>query len=445
MIKVAKFGGSSLADAGQFRKVKDIVNAEEARKFIVASACGKRNKDDHKITDLLYLCEAHLKYGVSYDDIFSMIEDRYLEIKKELGLSIDIESEFEKIRGLVSKSVPVDYLVSRGEYITSRCLAEYLDADFVDASDVIAFDYDGQVNLKRSAELLEPYCSGRRKVVIPGFYGCMPNGAIRLMPRGGSDITGAVVANIVGADIYENWTDVSGIMVTDPKIVRNPLHIKRINYAELREMSYMGANVLNDEAIFPVKQKNIPINIRNTNQPDDPGTMIMEDCSELDAVDPPHYITGITRKVGYTAMTVLKSHSSSDIGFMRKALQIFEEYGLSIESIPVGVDSFSLIVSTEAVEPYLFEIIGKLRKDLGADDVTVMDGLAMLAIVGRGMKAKIGISGQIFSELGKNGINIKTISQGSDEISIIVGVEAESCDDAIRAIYNKFVGKGAEK
>ena len=438
MIKVAKFGGSSLANAEQFRKVKDIVNSEESRKFIVASACGKENSKDHKVTDLLYLCEAHVKYGVSYDEILELIKSKYLKIKEELGLKIDLETEFENLKNMLKRSAPVDYIVSRGEYLTSKCLAEYIGAEFIDAAEVIAFDYDGSINLKRSAELLIPKCNTDRKIVIPGFYGSMPNGALKLMSRGGSDITGAVVANIVDAEIYENWTDVSGIMITDPRIVENPMHIKRINYAELREMSYMGANVLNDEAIFPVKVKNIPINIRNTNKPEDPGTMIMEDCSEYDRIDPPHFITGITGNKGYTAITVLKSHSASSVGFLRQALTIVESFGISVESCPISVDMFSIIVKSASVDSCLYELIGRLKKELKADEVTMADGIAMLAVVGRGMKSKIGISGQIFRELGRNGINIRTISQGADELSIIIGVDVLDHENAIRAIYNKF-------
>ena len=440
MIKVTKFGGSSLANAAQFKKVKDIVNAEKSRKFVIASACGKESREDHKVTDLLYLCEAHVKYGVSYDDIIGLIENKYMRIKEELGLSIDLKSEFDNLRDMLKRSAPVDYIVSRGEYLTSKCLAEYLDAEFVDAAEVIAFDYDGSINLKRSAELLIPKCNTNKKIVIPGFYGCMPNGALKLMSRGGSDITGAVVANLVDADIYENWTDVSGIMITDPRIVDNPMHIKRINYPELREMSYMGANVLNDEAIFPVKVKNIPINIKNTNRPQDAGTMIMEDCSEYDKIDPPHFITGITGKKGYTAITVLKSHSAASVGFLRQALTIVESFGINVEQCPISVDMFSIIVKSDAVEKCLYELIGRLKKELKADEVTMADGIAMLAVVGRGMKSKIGISGQIFRELGRKGINIRTISQGADELSILIGVDVMDYENAIRAIYNKFCG-----
>ena len=442
MIKVVKFGGSSVANSKQFRKVKKIIKADPDRKFIVSSACGKESGEDHKVTDLLYLTDAHVRYGVSYEPVFKLIEDKYYSIRDSLKLKTDLETEFKTIRAAMARGVSQDYLVSRGEYLTSRLLAEYLDADFVDAADVISFRYDGSIDMERTQALINEKCTGTRKVVIPGFYGSLPNGVIRLMSRGGSDITGSVIANCVDADVYENWTDVSGFLVADPRIIKNPRQIPRITYNELREMSYMGANVLHDDAVFPVRSKNIPINIRNTNDPDNPGTMIMNDCSEMDAIEPPTSVTGITGRKNFTVITVVKSHASAEVGFLRKLLAVFEDYHVSIESVPVTVDTFSIIVKTEAVEQCLYEIIARIRKEFEPDDLRLEDHMAMLAVVGRGMKAVPGASGRFLSEFGRNSINIKVINQSADELSVEVGVENRDFEKAIRCIYDKFVAEG---
>lgn len=440
MIKVAKFGGSSVANAEQFRKVKQIVLSDPSRKFIVSSACGKSSSEDHKVTDLLYLCEAHVRFGVSYESIFSQIEEKYYGIKKELGLQIDLEKEFASIRSYMKKGMSTDYLVSRGEYLTSKCLAEYLGYEFVDAADVIAFRYNGDIDLQRTGQLLEERSDGQG-MVIPGFYGSLPNGTIKVMSRGGSDITGSVIANVMNADVYENWTDVSGFYVTDPKIVENPVAIPRLNYNELREMSYMGANVLHDDAVFPVKSKNIPINIRNTNAPDDPGTMILNDCSELDRTDPPHAITGITGRKNYTSITIVKNHASAEVGFLRRMLQAFEDYHVSIEEVPTTVDTFSVLVSSSAVQNCLYDIVGRLKEELHPEDVRIEEHLALVAVVGRAMKEQPGMSGRLLSEFGHNKINIKTISQSSDELCIVVGVMNRDFEKAIRCIYRRFISE----
>lgn len=439
MIKVVKFGGSSVANAAQFAKVKNIIDSDIDRKFIVTSACGKESHEDYKVTDLLYLCEAHLRYGVSYEDIFMLVEDKYRRIQQELNLKIDLDYEFAKIRSQMDREISQDYLVSRGEYLTARCLAEYLDAEFVDAAEVIIFRYDGTIDMERTGEMIKRRCAAERRVVIPGFYGALPNGIIRVMSRGGSDITGSVIANLIDADVYENWTDVSGFLVCDPRIIENPLRIDRITYSELRGMSYMGANVLHDDAVFPVRSKNIPINIRNTNEPDNPGTMIMNDCSEADAKNPPHAVTGITGRKDYTIITLVKSHSSAEVGFLRRLLEVFEEYRISIESVPVTVDTFSIIVQTKLIEGCIYEIIARLKKQFQPDDLKIESHVALIAIVGRGMRAFAGISGQLLSEFGRNQINIKVINQSSDELSIIVGVENRDFEKAIRCIYDKFI------
>ena len=442
MIKVVKFGGSSVANAAQFRKVKHIVDSDPSRKFIVTSACGKESHEDHKVTDLLYLCHAHIRYGVSYKPIFAMIRDKYMKIREELGLKIDLQKEFDQIERVLERDPSVDYLVSRGEYLTGLCLAEYLDAEFIDAAKVILFRYDGEIDRERTGQLLEEY-SGKtdKKLLIPGFYGALPNGVIRVMSRGGSDITGSVIANLVDADVYENWTDVSGFLVADPRIIKKPMRIPRINYSELRNMSYMGANVLHDDAVFPVKTKNIPINIRNTNDPDNPGTLIMNDCSEMDAVEPPHAVTGITGRKDYTVITLTRSHASAEPGFLRRILSVFEDFHVSIESVPTTVDTFSVIVQTSLIDQYLYEIVARLRREINPDDIRIEDHLALVAVVGRGMKAVPGMSGRFLSEFGRNQINIKVINQSADELSIVVGVDNRDFEKAIRCIYDKFIAE----
>lgn len=445
MIKVVKFGGSSVANAEQFEKVKNIVESDPSRKFIVTSACGKEGKEDHKITDLLYLCHAHLKYGVSYSDIFNLIRQKYFSIREKLGLHTDLESEFQKIEELMKKDISTDYLVSRGEYLTGLLLAEYLQADFVDAKDVIAFRYDGELDMERTAALLLKHTDADHKVVIPGFYGALPNGVIKVMSRGGSDITGAVIANVVDADVYENWTDVSGFLVADPKIIKNPLRIPRITYSELRQMSYMGANVLHDDAVFPVRTKNIPINVRNTNDPDNPGTMIMNDCSSYDLMEPPHSVTGIAGKKDYTVITLVKSHASTEVGFLRRMLTVFEDYRVSVESVPITVDTFSVIVHSAAIEQSLYEIVARLRKEFKPDDLKIDEHLALVAVVGRAMKQVPGMSGRLLSEFGRNQINIRVINQSSDELSIVVGVDNRDFEKAIHAIYTKFIAEEKAK
>jgi len=441
MIKVTKFGGSSVANAAQFRKVRDIIRSDDSRRFVVVSACGKESGDDHKITDLLYLCQAHIRYGVSWESIFAMIEERYRSIARDLSLKIDLDREFAQIRSLMKKDVSTDYLVSRGEYLTALCMAEYLGYEFVDAADVIAFRYDGTIDMERTGRLLQERCTAGRGIVVPGFYGAFPNGVIKVMSRGGSDITGSVLANVLDADVYENWTDVSGFFVADPRIIHNPVQIPRINYSELREMSYMGANILHDDAVFPVRQKNIPINVRNTNDPDNPGTMILYDCSEQDAVNPPHPITGITGRRDYTVLTVVKSHASGEVGFLRRLLAIFEEYHVSIESVPVTVDTFSVIVSSQAVDRCIYEIASRIREELEPDDLRVEDHLALIAVVGRGMKEQPGMSGRLLSELGHAEVNIKVLSQTADELCIVAGVMNRDFEKAISCIYEKFIAE----
>ena len=439
MIKVCKFGGSSVADAGQFLKIKNIVKSDKSRKFVVVSAVGKANKDDHKITDLLYVLYSHVKYGVDYESILKIVEDKYNAIKNELGLSINLDAEFDEIRKNLNKHCDVDYVVSRGEYLSAKLMADYLGGIFVDAKDVIFFGYDNKFYFDKIEKALEKYEGSDKVIVVPGFYGSLPNGKIRCMSRGGSDITGSIVAKACRADLYENWTDVSGFLIADPRIVDKPVSVKRITYAELREMSYMGASVLHDEAIFPVKAKNIPLNILNTNDPSHPGTMILETCDEYDEKEEPLVISGITGKKGFSSIFVAKSHIASEVGVLKEALDVISKYNISVESVATGIDSFSIVVESERVENDLYDLMNNLGKVLETDNITIEDNMAMVAIVGRKLKNYKGFSGKLFSTLGKNDINIKLISQTSDEISIILGVDEKDFEKTINVVYKGFI------
>lgn len=442
MIKVVKFGGSSVANAQQFAKVKDVVMHDDARRFVVVSAAGRIHKDDNKVTDLLYLCHAHLKYSVNCDTIFQLIEDRFLSIKQELHLTYPIEKDLDVLRQALKKNIPLDYLVSRGEYLTAKLMAEYLDYTFLDAKDVIRFAYDGKIDFIKTQEMMEHYLKEHSHFVIPGFYGSLPDGSVKILARGGSDITGSIIAKIVDADVYENWTDVSGILMADPRIVEQPKRIEKITYTELRELSYMGANVLHEDAIFPVKEKNIPINIRNTNDPSNPGTLIL-DINDEDLHAPQQLITGIAGKKDFTVVAIYKNHMSNEIGIVKRALEVFEKYRISIEHIPSGIDSFSVVVNSADIKDNIYDIVAEIKKECEPDKVKVIDNIALIATVGRHMSSRPGISGQLFAVLGNNDINIRMIAQGSDEINIIVGVENKDFEKTTRVIYERFINEVA--
>ncbi|MBQ7485456.1 MAG: aspartate kinase [Oscillospiraceae bacterium] len=437
MLKVLKFGGSSMADATQFAKVRSIVESEESRRVVVVSAAGKRRGGDHKLTDLLYLCHAHLKYGVSCDGVWQMITERYLSIRDELGLSTDLESEFAALRQKMDSGISQDELVSRGEYFAARLMADYLGYEFIDSARWLYFRLDGTVDQEQSYEALRKLAQGRR-VVIPGFYGVMPDGAIKTFSRGGSDITGALAAAALGADVYENWTDVSGFLMADPRIVKDPEPIERITYSELRELSYIGAQVLHEGTIFPVREKNITLNIRNTNQPQHPGTMIRESFEEGEITDD-RFITGIAGKKNFSVITVTKSGMSGQQGTLRQMLEILEKYGVNVEYIPSGIDSVSLVVASDKAAPCLYQIMGDLQKEIKPDTIHVTEDMAIVAAVGRKMAYKPGSSGKIFATLGENHINIRMITQGPEELNIIVGVDNKDFENAIRVLYNSFV------
>ena len=439
MIKVAKFGGSSVADSEQFKKVKKIIESDPQRKFVVTSAVGKSNKDDHKVTDLLYLTFAHKKYNVEYNDILSIIETKYVNIAKELNIDIDLHKEFDIIREQIDNNIKEDYLVSRGEYLAGKLLSRYLGFEFLDAKEFIAFDYNMKIDLKTTKDKFDVLYNPKNKYVIPGFYGATPDGEIRVMTRGGSDITGSIVANIADADMYENWTDVSGLLVCDPRIVDNPKSIAVISYDELREISYMGAKVLHDEAIFPAKEKNIPINIRNTNDMDNKGTLILKDCADEDRKITPLSITGITGKKHFNIITIKKNNISNEVGVLAKALKILADFNVSIENLPMSVDNFGLVVEEKSIEKNQYELISKFKEELDTNDINVLKGISLIAIVGRGLVARPGIAGKIFKTLGDEGINIKVISQGSDEINITIGVEDKDYERTINCIYDNFI------
>ena len=436
-MKVVKFGGSSMADAGQYRKIRDILLADPERKVVVVSAAGKRNKKDHKITDLLYLCHAHTQYGVDCSGVYQMIVSRYLEIRDELEIDLDLESEFSELkRRIDAKSISQDELASRGEYFSAKLMAAYLGFRFIDAADWIKFNFDGTVDQESTYEALRSQVWGLG-VVIPGFYGLMPDGRIRTFSRGGSDITGSLAAAALDADVYENWTDVSGILMADPRIVDDPQTIPEVTYDELRELSYSGAQVLHEGTIFPVREKNIPLNIRNTNAPEDPGTIIQERFHH-DA-DPNRFITGITGKKDFTIISLSKRGMGGEVGVLRKVLSVLERHNISVDYVPNGIDNVSVVMPTESVASSLYTIMGEIQRDVEPDTLDVHDQIAVVAAVGRKMAFRPGISGKIFAALGEAGINIRMINQGPDELNIIFGVDNRDFKKAIRVLYESFV------
>lgn len=436
-MKVLKFGGTSMADAGQYRKIKAIVDADPTRRVVVVSAPGKRFSGDYKVTDLLYLCHAHTQYGVDCSGIFDMITQRYYDIAKELDLKVDLDGEFAKLKErLDDKAVSRDELASRGEYFSAKLMADYLGFDFVDAADWICFNYDGTVDKEKTYKKLSSMDLSRG-TVIPGFYGVMPDGNIQTFSRGGSDITGALAAAALDAEVYENWTDVSGILMADPKIVADPRTIREMTYNELREMSYVGAQVLHEAAIFPVREKDIPLNIRNTDAPNDPGTMIKESW-DADH-EPERFITGITGKKNFSVIYMSKRGMSNEVGALRKILSIIEKHNISVDYAPNGIDNVSFVIATDALKPRMYALLSEIQQEINPDKLEVHDGIAVVAIVGRRMAFQPGTSGKIFTALGKNGINIRMINQGPDELNIIIGIDNKDFAEAIRVLYNGFV------
>ena len=437
-IVVTKFGGSSLADAGQFRKVRDILLADENRKYVVPSAPGRRDADDAKVTDLLYACHTLAAEGRAheFEETFSAIRERYLGIVEELGLSPEcIATQLEQARFAILSGMGPDYAASRGEFLNGLLLSAYLGWEFIDAAEVIFFDAAGRFDAERTQEVLSARLGRTEYAVIPGFYGSLPNGEIKTFTRGGSDVTGAIVARAAGAELYENWTDVSGFLMADPRIVKRPKRIHVITYRELRELSYMGATVLHEDAIFPVRMAGIPINIRNTNEPENAGTMIVRaDESHVRGA-----ITGIAGKKGFTAIAIEKNMMNSELGFGRRVLTALEECGVSFEHMPSGIDTMTVLVSDRAIAGRIDEVVERIRRTCKPDHIEVISGLSLVATVGRGMVRYPGTAARIFGALADSGINIRMIDQGSSEINIIVGVESADFERAVNAIYNAFL------
>lgn len=435
--KVVKFGGSSLADANQFRKVAEIIHADKARRFVVPSAPGKRFADDTKVTDMLYSCYDIAAKGKDFDNEFQAIKDRYYGIISDLGLDLSLEREFEIIKNCFIGKAGRDYAASRGEYLNGIILAKFLGFNFIDSAEVIFFNDNGAFDDERTNQVLSERLSKLENAVVPGFYGSMPNDTIKTFSRGGSDVTGSIVARAVNAELYENWTDVSGFLICDPRIVENPEPITVITYRELRELSYMGATVLHEDAIFPVRKAGIPINIKNTNAPDDPGTMIVDKADSSSK----YTITGIAGKKGFAVINLEKDMMNSEIGFGRKVLEVLEKNNISFEHIPSGIDTMSVIVNRSDLEAHEEEVIAGLNRNVKPDHIEIERDLALIAIVGRGMKSTRGTAGRIFSALAHNHVNVKMIDQGSSELNIIVGISESDFENATKAIYDIFVNQ----
>ncbi len=435
MKKVVKFGGSSLASAEQFRKVSEIIHADKDRRYVVPSAPGKRNSGDTKVTDMLYDCYSAAGDEKALAEKIRRIKARYQEIIDGLGLELSLDEQFDQIQQAFADHAGSEYAASRGEYLNGIVLAAYLEYEFIDAAEVIRFDEDGIFDSEATNELMRRRMEGVERAVVPGFYGAAEDGTIHTFSRGGSDITGSIVARAVHADLYENWTDVSGFLVTDPHIVSNPETIETITYRELRELSYMGATVLHADAIFPLRKEGIPINIKNTNRPQDPGTLIVESTCR----QPRFTITGVAGKKGFCAINIEKDQMNSEIGFGRKVLQVFEENGISFEHVPSGIDTFTVIVHQSEFMEKEQQVISGLHRAVNPDTLDLESDLALIAVVGRGMRANRGTAARIFAALTHAHINIKMIDQGSSELNIIIGVKNEDFENAVRAIYDIFV------
>ena len=435
MVKVVKFGGSSLASAAQFAKVGDIIRADETRRYVVPSAPGKRNAKDTKVTDMLYSCYALAEAEEDFKGALKKIKERYNSIINGLNLTLSLEDEFRIIAEKFEDKAGEDYAASRGEYLNGIIMANYLGYEFIDAAEVIFFDENGNFDDYKTDKVMAERLSHVEKAVIPGFYGSDIDGNVKTFSRGGSDITGSIVSKAVHASVYENWTDVSGCLVADPRIVENAQPIRVITYRELRELSYMGASVLHEDAIFPVRKAGIPINIKNTNAPEEPGTMIVEStCQKAD-----YTITGIAGKKGFVAVNIDKDMMNSEVGFCRKALEAFEENGISIEHMPSGIDTMTVFVHQEEFEGKEQQVISSIRRLVNPDIIDLEADLALVAVVGRGMKSTRGTAGRIFSALAHANINVKMIDQGSSELNIIIGVSNNDFENAIKAVYDIFV------
>ncbi|MBQ8312203.1 MAG: aspartate kinase [Clostridia bacterium] len=434
---VTKFGGSSLADATQFAKVKGILELEAARQYVVPSAPGKRYKEDDKVTDLLYRCYKQAAAGEDYQPTFARIVDRYMSIARELGLKVDIMAALNEVNENIGKGASADYVASRGEYLNGMLLADYLGWRFLDSATAVFFDENGNLDSEKTQQVMSGLLADGEPTVVPGFYGCGADGQVKTFSRGGSDITGAIVARAVNADMYENWTDVSGFLMADPRIVENPRDISSITYKELRELSYMGASVFHEDAMFPVHKAGIPTNIRNTNKPYHPGTIISLNAPVETAVPT---ITGIFGHKGYSVISVEKAMMNAELGFGRRVLQVLEEEGISFEHLPTGIDTMCVVVHGEALAPKRETVLSRIVDSVEPDTITVHDNMSIIATVGRGMVHNCGTAARLFSAMSRARINVRMIDQGSSELSIIVGVDDTDFEATIKAIYNEFVG-----
>ena len=438
MIKVCKFGGTSMADAKAMLQAKSIIESDSSRRYVVVSAPGKRNKSDIKITDMLYRCYNEVVETGTCAKSFAIIKERFIQIVKDLGLTFDIESILNETEKQIDEEKSADFSASRGEYLSARVFAELLGAKFVDSADMVRFDSRGNLNQEYTDDKVKTCLENVDFAVIPGFYGKGSNGKIKTFSRGGSDISGSIVARGVKADLYENWTDVSGFLVCDPRIVPEAKVIKSLTYKELRELSYMGASVLHSESIFPVMKSRIPINIKNTFKPNDAGTMIVPtEKYEDDANN--SIITGIAGKKDFTVIYIEKSLMNSEVGFIRKVLSVVEHHGLCIEHVPSGIDTLSLVLESEQLKDgILNDLVNEIRENVNPDYVHVIENVSLIATVGHGMTRRSGTAAKLFSALAKEGINIKMIDQGSSELNIIIGVNNSDYENCIRTIYNAF-------
>ena len=435
-VKVAKFGGSSVADALQIEKIRNIIENDEDIKYVVVSAPGKRFSEDSKVTDLLYLCKTHIEHKIPYEQIFQVICDRFMAVEVNLDVDIDLEHEFEEIKRNLEAGASADYIASRGEYLNAMIIASYLGYDFVDAAKIVKFDEKGRFMEELTDKAIEKELANHEKAVIPGFYGSKIDGSVKTFSRGGSDITGSIIARAVGADMYENWTDVSGFLMADPRIVKDPKPISTVSYKELRELSYMGASVLHEDAIYPARVANIPINIRNTNRPEDPGTIITAEPAKL---EDGQIIAGLAGSKDFTVIAMYKNLMSSERGFIRKMTGILEDFDVPIEHIPSGIDTLSVVIDNNVIDGRLDEIVEEFTRQLKPDTIEVFEDMALIATVGHGMSSRTGVSAALFTALAKEKINIRMIDQGSSEMNIIVGVENKDFEKAIKSIYEAFV------
>ncbi len=433
-VKTVKFGGSSLASAEQFKKVYDIITADPKRRYVIPSAPGKRFSDDIKVTDLFYSCYEKASSGEDIEESFSLIRDRYNSIIADLGLDMSLDKDYSDIKSALLHKIGRDYAASRGEYLNGKILAKYLGFDFIDAADVIFFREDGVFDAERTNEVLSAELKKHECAVIPGFYGSMPNDTIKTFSRGGSDITGSIVARATASELYENWTDVSGFLMVDPRIVKSPKPIEVITYRELRELSYMGATVLHEDAIFPVRVSGIPINIRNTNHPEDKGTMIVSHCPP----DGKSIITGIAGKHGFSVITIEKDLMNQEKGFGRKILEVIENSGICFEHLPSGIDTMSVVVNTAELAPFRSMVINNICTAVEPDSIAVEDNLALIAVVGRNMVKAKGTAARVLSAVAKADVNLRMLDQGSCEINIILGVADDDFEKAVQAIYDEF-------